>query len=267
PWFYAHSEEFSRVKEAKKSYELGLRCVAKTPFLSEIVSAEHDVPVELVTPGLDHSVFYPGSQDRHFGKPRLAGMLRLATSRRGGKETIELLRLLRTRLPELEVTMFGDASSLPSDLKGFVKMTGELSPREVAAVYQDSDIVVDLSYWHGFGRTGIEGMSCGAVPVMSASGGVARYAQDGENSFIVDGQDLEIAADRIISLAVNRELRLKMRTAGLVSTRRFSETLAVDDWIELLEVKSALKPEDDLFSTRNSKEISTVSSYGRRAAR
>ena len=251
PWFYSHSEEFSRIKEAKQSYELGLRCVAKTEFLSDIVSSEHGVSVDIVSPGLDHSVFYPGSQESHFGRPRLSAMLRLSTSRRGGRETIELLRKLRFRLPELEVTLFGDATGLPSDLDGFAQMKGELSPRDVAQVYRNADIVVDLSYWHGFGRSGIEGMACGAVPVLSASGGIMRYAESGVNSFVVDGEDLDGVADRIIELSVNRELRLDLRQAGLKSVRRFSETLAIDDWIELLDIPHTKRDLDDVFLTRN----------------
>lgn len=265
PWFYSHSEEFSRVKDARKSYELGLRCVAKTKFLAETVASEHDVDVDLVSPGLDHSIFYPGEQHLWRGRPRLAGMLRLATARRGGRETIELLRLLRSRLPELEMTMFGETSALPSDLSGFVKMAGELTPREVADSYRAADIVIDLSYWHGFGRTGIEGMACGAVPVLSSSGGISRYAQDGTNSFIIDGEDLDSAADRIIELAVDRDRRMRMRSAGLISSRKFSETLAVDDWLEMLGIEQTMRPEDDVFSTRNAQRPSTLSGHAQRA--
>lgn len=250
PWFYAHSEEFPRVQEAKASYELGLQCVAKTQFLCDLVAREHNVSVELVSPGLDHSVFYPGDQQLRRGRPRLAGMLRLGTARRGGREMIELLRILRRRLPELEVTLFGDPSGLPSDLDGHVQMLGPIAPRFVAELYRSADIVVDLSYWHGFGRSGIEGMACGAVPVVSASGGIERYAEDGKNSFVVDAEDLQSVADRVIELAVKRELRMQMRSAGLISVRRFSETLAIDDWLTIIGAAAEIRRADDPFGTR-----------------
>ena len=79
-------------------------------------------------------------------------------------------------------------------------------------------------------------MSAGAVPVLTKSGGVDRYAQDGENAFLVDLDNPEEAAERVITLAKNRELRLTMRESGQKIVKNFTEQQAAEDWKKLLTV-------------------------------
>lgn len=233
PWFYSRPEEFPAVKDAEASYALGLQCVCKTEFLAELLKSQHQVQAEIIRPGIDLSVFYPGNQERYVGRPRLASLFRPRTTRRGNKETIELVRKLKQRMPEVEVNLFGESTGLPEDLVDRVSLRGVLTPREVAELYRSSDVVLDLSYWQGFGRMGIEGMACGAVPVVSNSGGVLRYARDQENSFLVNIDHLDDVVERLIYLLKERSLRLEMREKGIDTARSFSEIFATDDWCKL----------------------------------
>jgi glycosyltransferase involved in cell wall biosynthesis len=117
-----------------------------------------------------------------------------------------------------------------------------LSQNEVARLYRQSDIMVDLSYWHGFGRTGLEAMACGVVPVLSPSGGVDRYAVDGQNCYLIDATQVQSVAERIIYLAKERTKRLALREAAMVTAKQFGEGNAVDDW-------------QSLWTNRNSTEV------------
>ena len=233
PWFHSRPDEFIRVKEAEQSYQLGLPSIVKTEFLRDILAEKQRVSARVIEPGVDHTTFYPGTQELHLGRPRLCGLFRPRTSRRGNRECIELIYQLRKRLPELSITLFGESVGLPDDLIEAVRLTGALSPSRVAKLYRESDLLIDLSYWQGFGRMGIEGMACGAVPIMSRSGGIMRYAEDGRNCFLVDLEDLNHVADRIILLAKDRELRMQMRTSAISTALRFSEERAVDDWLRI----------------------------------
>lgn len=233
PWFYSRPEEFPAVRDAEASYGLGLHCVCKTEFLAELLKTNHQVQAEIIRPGIDLSVFYPGDQERYLGRPRLASLFRPRTTRRGNKETIELVRKLKKRMPEVAINLFGESTGLPEDLVDRVYLRGVLTPREVAELYRSSDVVLDLSYWQGFGRMGIEGMACGAVPVLSNSGGVLRYAHDRDNCFMVNIDHLDEAVEKVIYLLKERTLRLEMREKGIDIARSFSETLATDDWCKL----------------------------------
>ncbi|MCC6932405.1 MAG: glycosyltransferase [Deltaproteobacteria bacterium] len=255
PWFYSHPENFPVVKKAERSYDFGFPAVAKTKYLAEVVKERHGYEITVITPGIDELVFYPGEQDKFYGRPRMAALYRPQTPRRGTAELIAMLRVLHDRLPELEVNLFGKATEVPEDLRNYVKLCGVLPPSHVAKLYRNSDIVVDLSFWHGFGRMGLEGMSCGAVPVLSKSGGVLRYAEDTLNSFLVDIDKPEEAAEKVILLAKNREVRLKMRAHGLKSSSALAEDRAVDDWLKIWGMKTK---EEDSESIRNMPDIRTL---------
>ena len=47
------------------------------------------------------------------------------------------------------------------------------------------DVFIDASAYQAFGRSGLEAMACGAVPVLPALGGVHEYALDDENAMVL----------------------------------------------------------------------------------
>ncbi|MCB0336574.1 MAG: glycosyltransferase, partial [Bdellovibrionales bacterium] len=237
PWFYSKPDRFKVVQAAEKTFELDLKCVAKTKYLQDVVREHHQVSVAKVTPGVQRSVFYPGQQEQHFGRPRLAGLFRARTPRRGGKELVRLLERLFVAVPELDVTLFGDSTGLPEEIADRVNLVGALSQRQVADLYRRSDMVIDLSFWHGFGRMGIEGMACGAVPVLSDSGGVREYATPDQNSLFIDTAQLDEAVAQVLHLCRDRDYRLKLRAQGLQDLKQISEEHATEDWLSIFGIK------------------------------
>lgn len=233
PWFYPRSERFKTVQQAERSYELGLPCVVKTEFLRQTLHKCHNIKATLITPGVHTGVFYPGTQEQDDDAPVLTALLRQRTPRRGVGELLEMLKIVTDRVPELKVKLFGDKEGVPEELMGRVELLGPLSQSGVGKLYRQSDILVDLSHWHGFGRMGIEAMACGAVPVLTRSGGIDRYAYHGENALLCDVGDYKTAAEQVITLACDRELRLKLRSSGLSSVVAFNETAACRDWIDV----------------------------------
>jgi GT2 family glycosyltransferase len=256
PWFYSRPEEFPLVELAEKTYSFGLTGVAKTEYLRKLLQSKHQLDIELVNPGLNHLIYYPGDQDQYFGPVRIAGMYRAKTPRRGNKELEKLLLILKERLPELQINLFGDTGPFPESLDGICNFMGRVTPDEVSKLYRQSDLVIDLSYWHGFGRMGVEGMACGAVPILSSSGGIDTYAENNKNSLIVDTADLEETANRIIKVIKDRNLRLKLREAALESASQFSEFKAVSDWLKVLGEDSKEDEITKLVSEVSTREVS-----------
>ena len=246
PWFYSRPENYPTVCEAEKTYEFGLKSVAKTQYLCDTVSRLHGVGaagprsadsspsgVELISPGVARTVFYPGEQDKHLARPRLVAYYRPRTPRRGGAESLQILVKVKQRVPEAQLMLFGEDGHCLEEYEGVVEVLGRMPQGNVAKLYRNTDIVLDMSFWHGFGRMGIESMASGAVPVLTDSGGVRRYAEDGRNCFLVTHADLDLAVERIVLLLKDRELRLQMREHAIATAERFSEPAAVDDWLSV----------------------------------
>jgi glycosyltransferase involved in cell wall biosynthesis len=100
---------------------------------------------------------------------------------------------------------------------------GTLSRQRVAATLRNADLFLDLSDYQAFGRTGLEGMACGCVPVLPIFGGTDEYAEHGVNSYVVDTRsDDEIltAVDQFISGRAQR--RREMRDAAIATASNYS---------------------------------------------
>ncbi|MCB0354779.1 MAG: glycosyltransferase [Bdellovibrionales bacterium] len=235
PWFYekAHPDHDA----ALKTYSFGFPLVAKTQFLCDTVQRECGVTVTRISPGLSDGVFYPGEQSTHVGRPRIAALFRAVTPRRRSDLLAEVLLIVARRLPEVEISLFGGNDGVPAELLPYVRLAGRLSQAEVADLYRKTDITFDLSHWQGFGRMGIESMSCGCVPILTRSGGVSTYATE-SNSILLDKIDPESIAQATIGVLLNRELRMELRRAGLETTQKFREKFATRDWLSLIDSRT-----------------------------
>ncbi|MCI5064780.1 glycosyltransferase [bacterium] len=245
PWFVDQSHP--HYQAAAKTYTFPLTKVAKTAFLCDTVRELHGEAVEKISPGLQRSVFYPSArvhgdssssellkgEDRLF-LPRFAAMYRPSSPRRGADRLITFFRHLLERCPEAEITLFGEEGELPSDCAGRIRVLGRLSQKEVAALYRSVHFVVDLSLFHGFGRMGLEGMACGAVPVLTESGGVSEYAVDGENCLTCDGEQVKEAVSRVLGVVADRSAYDALRRGALKTAAQYSEWRASSDWQSLL---------------------------------
>jgi glycosyltransferase involved in cell wall biosynthesis len=87
-----------------------------------------------------------------------------------------------------------------------------------------SDVFIDASAYQAFGRTGLEAMACGAVPVLPALGGVREYAVHDDNALLLerDGDSPAAIADAVCALLVDDERRGRLRMAGVRTAAGFS---------------------------------------------
>jgi GT2 family glycosyltransferase len=200
PFF--HAEDTREHAQALATYETDPRCVlfAKTRWLQQMIRERHAREVRLVLPSLDHSVFFPGKGERK--AKRIAAMVRPSTPRRSPAETVALAAALASRKRKgVNVSLFGCEADDPvfapvRDLKG-VERLGRLKREEVADLLRRSDIFVDLSTYQAFGRTSIEGMACGCVPIVPRKGGGMEFAVPEWNSFDADVSEPDFVADCI----------------------------------------------------------------------
>lgn len=234
PFFYDGDSDDWRIAYASYGLIPGMVHFAKTRWLQEVVQLNHDVNVVKVEPSIDHSVYYPMIADvladaDPIRKLRVVSMLRPATPRRAPHRTVRILNsLAETYGRRAELIVFGCRpeelveSGLVFDAR--IEMRGVLSRDEVGELMRTTDLFLDLSDFQAFGRTAIEAMSCGAMAIVPAHGGVYEYGSDGQNCFIVDTRHDELilrAAHTVF--AMTHEDRIRMRLKAI--TKGFDYTV------------------------------------------
>lgn len=226
--------------EARDSFELMKSDLlfAKTDWLCSIVDANHNVGVRRVKASIDHDVYYP--VDRTLGDPlRITAMVRPKTPRRAPKRTVRVLeQLAATYGQRVDVTFFGcdliDLANVglrPSPRLGFL---GVLNRAQVASTLRHSDLFLDLSDYQAFGRTGLEGMASGCVPVLPVFGGTSEYAEHGINSFVVDTRSDDEILKTIDQFVTGRpQKRSEMRDAAIKTALDYSIAKAAYSELQL----------------------------------
>lgn len=228
PFFWEEGSENAR--RALASYTaLENPCLfAKTHWLCNVVSAAHGVPVHKVEPSIDRTIYRPADSESEGAEAVvIAAMIRLRTPRRQPRATLRLLeRLVETFGQRVEIITFG----CPQDaLERLTDMTflrerhrGMLSRPAVAELLREADAFVDHSTYQAFGRTALEAMACGCVPIVPATGGAWEFAQHDVNALVcetLDETDGFSAASRFIE---DMPLRKRLRQAGLGTAARYS---------------------------------------------
>jgi hypothetical protein len=264
--------ESSRADRALLSYRAipGQLLFAKTRWLGEVVGAIHGVPVAKVRPSLDRALFHargvesevdPESRGGHEASsespggrverglsahaepesaraPRVAAMIRPRTPRRRPVATLAALEIIAQELGDgVEIITFGcdheSFAQLDVPAVAGVHHLGLLTRAAVAGLMRSCEVFIDGSAYQAFGRTGLEAMACGAVPVLPALGGVHEYARHDENALILDeGGPREMAA-AAIELARDPARLRRLRTAGVRTAECFSIERAARSQLEL----------------------------------
>lgn len=232
--------------EAYRSYSLlpNALLYAKTDWICDTVTRNHGVAVEKVQPSLDSDIYFPGVRGR--GETvRVSAMVRPATPRRAPRRTMTVLKELSARWGTgVSIDVFGCSEEdiayhqLPSDFN--FNLHGVLSRKQVGALFRESDVFLDLSDYQAFGRTGLESMACGCMPVLPIFGGTDEYGRDKFNSRLVDTRSIDEivksfewymalsdAGRRSIHRnAVNTSLQYSVRNAAVSELMLFERCLA-----------------------------------------
>jgi glycosyltransferase involved in cell wall biosynthesis len=168
-------------------------------------------------------------------------MIRPRTPRRQPALTVSVLNALRSRLGEaIDIVTFGcavnDLQALPGGSSLRCDHRGILPRTAVADVLRCSDVFVDLSIYQAFGRTALEAMACGCVPVMPSVGGGREFIRPGINGVLVDTGAAEPFTSVAMDMAQDPQGRARMRSAGLETAARYSAPrAAVSEYVVLAE--------------------------------
>lgn len=105
----------------------------------------------------------------------------------------------------------------------------------INALQRVSAVVLQKSLREGFGLTVSEAMWKGTPVVAGAVGGIPLQIVDGETGFLVDPNDLDQVADRVVTLLRNPELSAEIAACGVEHVREhFLITRLLGHYLSLL---------------------------------
>lgn len=131
------------------------------------------------------------------------------------------------RLPDVDwqLTVVGSAATDPAysrrlrgrlrpALAGRVAWRGGLADAELAVEMATAHLLVVPSSYEGFGIVYLEGMGFGLPAIATTAGAAAELISDGVNGYLVPPGDAAALAERIATLAVDREQLAQMSAAA-----------------------------------------------------
>ncbi len=137
---------------------------------------------------------------------------------------------------DIEIHTFGTSDQ---DLQGYAMPFkyvnhGRLAQSALPQVYSYADLYVDFSFFHGFGRTGLEAMACGTCCVLTNSGGVREYAIDGVNCLMSDSGDIRSLVTNIQRVIYDKGLRETLVKNGLETAKKYDKVYSSRKTWELI---------------------------------
>jgi glycosyltransferase involved in cell wall biosynthesis len=95
-------------------------------------------------------------------------------------------------------------------------------------------VFIDASDYQAFGRTGLEAMASGCIPIVPIRGGAVEYLEHGSNGLLADTISDEAIHEAIRRLTeMDRAERDRIRSAGLATAGRYSTARTAMDELAL----------------------------------
>ena len=201
---------------AEETYRMGLRCIAYTPWMAEVLRASHGVEARYFECGTDLGVFtFAGEEQRQ--EEVIAVYARRETERRAVDLAMTGLAVLAERRPTIRPVLFGSRQT-PA-LPFTAETLGVVSPGRLARLYREARVGVVFS---------LTTHSLVAQEMMASGLPVVELEGDNVGSALGASGDLvELAARQPDAIADAVERLLDDRAAAAAMARRaraFTET-------------------------------------------
>lgn len=154
---------------------------------------------------------------------------------------ISVVKTLRNRGVDCEAVLLGDGPERENvrriteheGLSVFVEMPGNVSDVEVRL--RKPAIYVHTAWYEPLGLVLIEAMASGLPVVTLNGGGNADLMENGKNGFIIEEQNPELFADKILEIWGNQSLYRRMSSYAQEYAKRFDIKEYVDNLLNLYQ--------------------------------
>lgn len=239
---------------AEEEVIAGSDCVvASTPLEADDLLAHYGANPEALCvspPGVDHSRFYPTSQQRArdrlgLGDGPVIAFVGRVQALKGADVALETFQRVSEVLPNATLVVVGGPSGPrgPRELRalkaraervaGRVVFSDPLPHRTLADVYRAADVLHVPSRSESFGLVAVEAQACGTPVVASGVGGLIFSVDDDASGVLVDGWDPADHADAILQILTDPSQAELMSKRALEWADRFSWENTVSRFLEL----------------------------------
>lgn len=209
--------------------------------LACLYGASHD-RLKTIYPGVDHSLFSPGSKAEARAKLGLGDEAIITfVGRIQPLKGLDLaFRALEQLLPALDgrakLLVVGGASGSAGDAEGtslhrladdlaisdHVDFLGPRPHEQTPDFYRAADACVVCSFSESFGLSALEAQACGTPVVGTDVGGLRHILPDGESGFLVESRDPTEFAARLKTLLSDSDLQSAFSEAAVRSSASFT---------------------------------------------
>jgi L-malate glycosyltransferase len=141
---------------------------------------------------------------------------------KGCLDAFRALEIVREKYSDLKVVAFG-ASRGDTSIPRWIKYR-QNPPQDVLVeqIYNQSSIFLSASLSEGFSLPPAEAAACGCAVVVTDSGGVREYVQNGVTGLLSPVNDPSRLAENLCALLGNEQLRVRLATAGHERVHEFN---------------------------------------------
>lgn len=188
---------------------------------------------------IPNSLSFVCSKPSTLSNKRIIAVGRL-TKQKGFDMLIDIAFLLKKRIPEWKIDIFGDGEDKvklinkidEKKLNGFVSIKSPT--KNIKKELLESSVYVMTSRWEGLPMILLEAKACG-LPIVSfdCPEGPADVIKNGEDGYLVSLQEIIEFTDKVTVLCNNSNLRRDMGKQSFTNSFEFSDLKVFEKWNSL----------------------------------
>ena len=200
------------------SYRFPLKKIVISAWLQEEVQKVGEDCV-LIPNGFDFD-YFKLSNSIEKRSPYEIAMLYHKADRKRCVDSINALKIVKQKIPQLHVTMFGtpDKPDLPEWFSYYQSPDKETHNK----IYNTASVFVAASESEGFGLTVGEAMICGCAVACTDNGGFSMMVSNDRTGLLSPVYDCQRLAENIIKLIENNDLRIELAKSGNEFIQQFT---------------------------------------------
>jgi glycosyltransferase involved in cell wall biosynthesis len=190
-YFVQHHEVFSWLprERVEATYRLPLHKIVIAEWLRRVMSEQYgDDDVDLVSNAVDHAQFFAPPRSKQ--QRATVGFMYNTADFKGVDVTLEVVRRVRRRKPDLRVLVFG-GEAMPASVCPGAEYVRRPAQHLIRDIYAGCDVWLTASRSEGFNLPAMEAMACRTPVVSTRTGWPEEAIVNGVNGWCVEVDDVD----------------------------------------------------------------------------